>query len=350
MIAVVSVSAPRPLRRASREQRERRFFGFAGSQWPQSPSARGTPPDEPQPRIVNSSTPLTVAVSGRTGRRRQPRSWPPPRPGSSRGSPPAWPGHGARRPARCGGPDRARAQGMGSPVSTMMPISPGMSRITTHAHASSAAALKVAIPETDEPGSQAPPPCAASSARPRCQCSPGCESGPAGMFLFQDVAHRRRPPRTRVCTTRGGGGGGRPVAARRGQCGRRRTPEPGCRAGSGRSGNRGRSRRCRQRASRRRTDQGLPWPTESSASFASMRVGAYRAPDVGLVGERADLLPVRDLVGDIDHQPHAGGPCAGVFLVAAGVELGVRCRLTWLSISIWRLTRPGPPGAVRPGP
>ena len=41
--------------RASSEQRLRRFFGFAGSQSPQSPPMRGTPAEEPQPRIVARS-------------------------------------------------------------------------------------------------------------------------------------------------------------------------------------------------------------------------------------------------------------------------------------------------------
>src|SRR5688572_16848328 len=37
---------------SSSEQRRRRFLGLAGSQTPQSPPMRGTPPDEPQPRMV----------------------------------------------------------------------------------------------------------------------------------------------------------------------------------------------------------------------------------------------------------------------------------------------------------
>ena len=45
---------PDPRRRStSSEQRRRRFFGLFGSQAPQPVPGRGTPPDEPQPRIVN---------------------------------------------------------------------------------------------------------------------------------------------------------------------------------------------------------------------------------------------------------------------------------------------------------
>ena len=36
------------------EQRRRRFFGFAGSHAPHMVPMRGTPPDEPQPRIVDA--------------------------------------------------------------------------------------------------------------------------------------------------------------------------------------------------------------------------------------------------------------------------------------------------------
>ena len=35
--------------------RRRRFFGLFGSQAPQPSAGRGTPPDEPQPRMVNFS-------------------------------------------------------------------------------------------------------------------------------------------------------------------------------------------------------------------------------------------------------------------------------------------------------
>src|SRR5690606_11472347 len=46
--------APSPSNRSTRrEQRVRRFFGFAGSQAPQTLPMRGTPPDDPQPRMVN---------------------------------------------------------------------------------------------------------------------------------------------------------------------------------------------------------------------------------------------------------------------------------------------------------
>ena len=37
----------------SNEQRLRLFFGSFGSQIPQSPSMRGTPPEDPHPKIVN---------------------------------------------------------------------------------------------------------------------------------------------------------------------------------------------------------------------------------------------------------------------------------------------------------
>ena len=40
------------IRSTSMEQRLRRFFGFAGSQSPQTSPMRGTPPEDPQPRIV----------------------------------------------------------------------------------------------------------------------------------------------------------------------------------------------------------------------------------------------------------------------------------------------------------
>src|SRR5690242_9732081 len=46
--------------RTRSEQRRLRFFGLLGSQapqkpWPSEPPSRGTPPDDPQPRITNSS-------------------------------------------------------------------------------------------------------------------------------------------------------------------------------------------------------------------------------------------------------------------------------------------------------
>ena len=44
-----------PRRSTSSEQRRRRFFGLFGSQTPQPSAGRGTPPDEPQPRMVNFS-------------------------------------------------------------------------------------------------------------------------------------------------------------------------------------------------------------------------------------------------------------------------------------------------------
>jgi hypothetical protein len=49
--------ARRPSRRStSIEQRRRRLRGFAGSQAPQCPPSRGTPPEEPQPRMVTRSS------------------------------------------------------------------------------------------------------------------------------------------------------------------------------------------------------------------------------------------------------------------------------------------------------
>ena len=61
-----------PVFLASIEQRVRRFLGSVGSQAPQSPSPRGTPPDDPLPRITTSKL-MRVWVSGQRGRRR-PRS------------------------------------------------------------------------------------------------------------------------------------------------------------------------------------------------------------------------------------------------------------------------------------
>src|SRR4029450_10928116 len=42
-----------PVRSTSSEQRRRRFFGLLGSQAPQPRAGRGTPAEEPQPRIVS---------------------------------------------------------------------------------------------------------------------------------------------------------------------------------------------------------------------------------------------------------------------------------------------------------
>ena len=53
------------------EQRRRRFFGFLGSQSPQFPPRRGTPPEDPQPRIMNRICPITPPPVRRAG-----RSWP----------------------------------------------------------------------------------------------------------------------------------------------------------------------------------------------------------------------------------------------------------------------------------
>src|SRR6516225_1146473 len=45
---------PAASRRSTRsDERRRRFFGLFGSQAPQPSAGRGTPPDEPQPRMVN---------------------------------------------------------------------------------------------------------------------------------------------------------------------------------------------------------------------------------------------------------------------------------------------------------
>src|SRR5215470_18043970 len=45
---------PWALRRSARNDvRRRRFFGLLGSQTPQPNAGRGTPPDEPQPKMVN---------------------------------------------------------------------------------------------------------------------------------------------------------------------------------------------------------------------------------------------------------------------------------------------------------
>ena len=51
-------------RSSSTEQRRRRFFGFAGSQSPHPCPTRGTPPDEPQPRMVSRSVNATVRRPG----------------------------------------------------------------------------------------------------------------------------------------------------------------------------------------------------------------------------------------------------------------------------------------------
>ena len=61
------VMPPAEIRRTRMEQRLRRFFGLAGSQapqWPEpsAPPSRGTPPEEPQPRIVISSLSLTMGA------------------------------------------------------------------------------------------------------------------------------------------------------------------------------------------------------------------------------------------------------------------------------------------------
>ena len=67
--SVVSRSGPSPDLRTRREQRERWFLGFVGSQAPQSPSARGTPPDDRI--IVETDCPYLAPVPYR-GRRNEP--------------------------------------------------------------------------------------------------------------------------------------------------------------------------------------------------------------------------------------------------------------------------------------
>ena len=62
MSGVVSISTEvvpsGPSRSTSIEQRRRRFFGFLGSQSPQWPPIRGTPPEEPEPRMVKRISPI----------------------------------------------------------------------------------------------------------------------------------------------------------------------------------------------------------------------------------------------------------------------------------------------------
>ena len=55
---------PGPMRSTSSEQRRRRLRGSSGSQAPQPMPIRGTPPEEPQPRIVNRRL-MRHAVRGR---------------------------------------------------------------------------------------------------------------------------------------------------------------------------------------------------------------------------------------------------------------------------------------------
>ena len=52
-----------PNRSTSSAQRRRRFFGLVGSQAPQTLPTRGTPPEEPQPRIVNAHAHAAPAPS-----------------------------------------------------------------------------------------------------------------------------------------------------------------------------------------------------------------------------------------------------------------------------------------------
>ena len=58
----------------SAEQRRRRLRGLDGSHKPQSPFARGTPPDEPLPSMVRRVTLLMAASRGQTMRRNYPSS------------------------------------------------------------------------------------------------------------------------------------------------------------------------------------------------------------------------------------------------------------------------------------
>ena len=53
-----------PNRSTSSAQRRRRFFGLAGSQLPQTLPTRGTPPEEPQPRMVKRMLMPASAVRG----------------------------------------------------------------------------------------------------------------------------------------------------------------------------------------------------------------------------------------------------------------------------------------------
>ncbi len=117
---VVSCSGPSPercseRRRTMRLQRLRAFFGFDGSHAPQSPSARGTPPDEPQPRITYSSAPFMLASGWcGTGRKKSRSCAPRPRPAASRGSQPISQGSQEYRPVRCDGRDAGPAPDKGN--------------------------------------------------------------------------------------------------------------------------------------------------------------------------------------------------------------------------------------------
>ena len=71
-ISVVRGPAGSPdRRRAIIEQRERQFRRSPGSHAPQAPSARGTPPEEPLPRIVTSNMALKLLEPGRKPRKRR---------------------------------------------------------------------------------------------------------------------------------------------------------------------------------------------------------------------------------------------------------------------------------------
>ena len=98
------------------EVRRRRFFGFFGSQSPQPRAGRGTPPEEPQPRMVNFSVIAkiasvfmrpsdfvcaAVAALCRTGERNSPWSVARSRRTKRRASQPGLLRSRSHRPARC---------------------------------------------------------------------------------------------------------------------------------------------------------------------------------------------------------------------------------------------------------
>ena len=122
------------------EQRRRQFFGFQGSQSPQRSPRRGTPPDDPQPRIVARIIGGPGEKAGRnspwSGRRIRPHPSPAPR--RRRGQ------YGRHRPVRCGGRDAAAAPdgGVGLDQDAVAGAAAKISRI-------SAERGKAAIPDID---------------------------------------------------------------------------------------------------------------------------------------------------------------------------------------------------------